>query len=313
MRRRGRPSRASTNPRDASPLKCVSCSRATASSSLSSSWSWQPSAEPSRWGSRPSSQISVEAKTVPAESPGVAAVGPAAAPPTSVAIDAPGGLPVRTAVAELEDAVADAFADVAATSGRLAVIARHRDGEAGDDSYRLIGSPRRLRIDAGSEAGAARGLHDLALAVREGRDPAERLGETVTSRLPFRMVDLGAAGVTADPAQWRSGTDYSHHSQAFEDVILDDAPYVDQQRSSRPGTTSRNTSSTRSPRDTTPSRSPGSSSTSPSTRSVTGTRSTPTATSTSPAPRRCARRSARSGSTRTTSACRSTCAPTCWR
>ena len=41
------------------------------------------------------------------------------------------------------------------------------------------------------------------------------------------MVDLGAAGVTADPAQWRTGTDYSHSSKAFENVLLDDAPYVD--------------------------------------------------------------------------------------
>ena len=56
----------------------------------------------------------------------------------------------------------------------------------------------------------------------------ERLGREVTSRLPFRMVDLGAVGVTPDPAEWAAGTDYSHASKAFADVILPSAPYVDQ-------------------------------------------------------------------------------------
>ena len=42
------------------------------------------------------------------------------------------------------------------------------------------------------------------------------------------MVDLGAVGVTPDPAEWASGTDYSHASKAFADVILPTAPYVDQ-------------------------------------------------------------------------------------
>ena len=42
------------------------------------------------------------------------------------------------------------------------------------------------------------------------------------------MVDLGAAGVDPDPDQWRDGTDYSHYSRAFEDVLLPEAPYVDE-------------------------------------------------------------------------------------
>ena len=42
------------------------------------------------------------------------------------------------------------------------------------------------------------------------------------------MVDLGAAGVEPDPEQWRGGTDYSHYSRAFEDVFLDEAPYIDE-------------------------------------------------------------------------------------
>ena len=50
----------------------------------------------------------------------------------------------------------------------------------------------------------------------------------MTSRLPFRMVDLGAAGVDPDPEQWRGGTDYSHYSRAFEDVLLPEAPWIDE-------------------------------------------------------------------------------------
>jgi hypothetical protein len=42
------------------------------------------------------------------------------------------------------------------------------------------------------------------------------------------MVDLGAAGVDPDPDQWRGGTDYSHYSRAFEDVLMPEAPYIDE-------------------------------------------------------------------------------------
>ena len=167
--------------------------------------------------------ISTEPKSVPAEHLTVAPPRAAVPPPALTRIDAPGGLPTRTAVAELQSAVDEA----GATRGSATLVVRHGHGAADDDSYRLTGSAAALRIDAPSEAGAARGMYDLALAAREGRALTERVGEDVTSRLPFRMVDLGAAGVTADPAQWRTGTDYSHNSKAFEDVILDEAPYVD--------------------------------------------------------------------------------------
>ena len=45
-------------------------------------------------------------------------------------------------------------------------------------------------------------------------------------RPPVPRVDLGAVGVTPDPEEWASGTDYSHASKAFADVVLPDAPYL---------------------------------------------------------------------------------------
>ena len=90
----------------------------------------------------------------------------------------------------------------------------------------------------------------------------EHVGEEVSSRLPFRMVDLGAVGVTPDPAEWASGTDYSHASKAFADVVLPDAPYVDETALARPTTTSTPSSGTASPTATPRSRSPASSSSS---------------------------------------------------
>ena len=167
--------------------------------------------------------ISASGKDVPTEQPRVAAAGPAVAPPRFTQVEAPSGLRTRTAVDELRAAVDSA----GTTEGSATLTVRHGSGEPDDDSYRLSGTPERLRIEAASETGGVRGIYDLALAAREGRPLTEHLGETVTSRLPFRMVDLGAAGVTADPAQWRTGTDYSHSSKAFENVLLDDAPYVD--------------------------------------------------------------------------------------
>lgn len=168
--------------------------------------------------------IRTEAKDVPAERLEPAPPRPVVPPPALTRVDAASSLRTRIAVAELRDAVADA----PATRGTTALVVRHGDGDPDDDSYRLSGSASRLRIDAASESGAVRGVYDLALAAREGRALTEQLGEEVTSRLPFRMVDLGAAGVVPDAEEWAAGDDYSHHSRAFEDVLLEEAPYVDE-------------------------------------------------------------------------------------
>ena len=100
--------------------------------------------------------------------------------------------------------------------------------EPSDDAYTLAGTPTALRVEAESLGGAVRGIYDLAAQVRGGHSVAEHLGEEVTSRLPFRMVDMGAVGVKPDPAEWEAGDDYSHASKAFADVLLPEAPYIDQ-------------------------------------------------------------------------------------
>jgi hypothetical protein len=155
----------------------------------------------------------------------VAPVAPAVAPPRFTVVAAPDGIRTRVALDELESAVADA----GTTSGEATLTVTAGGGDPDDDTYRLDGDATALRLTARSEGGAARGVYDLAAAVRTGHRVTERLGTEVTSRLPFRMVDLGAVGVTPDPEQWSAGTDYSHASGAFADVLLPDPPYVDEE------------------------------------------------------------------------------------
>lgn len=169
--------------------------------------------------------IRSEPSDVPAERLVAAPAAPAAVPPAFVRIDAPASARVGIAVGELRDAVADATA----TEGTATLdVIVEGTADAEDESYRLEGSPDALRVVAASDAGAALGVYDLAAAVRDGRPVDERLGQVVESRLGFRMVDLGAVGVTVDEAEWAAGDDYSHHSKAFADVILADAPYIDE-------------------------------------------------------------------------------------
>ncbi len=156
--------------------------------------------------------------------PPVRTVAPTVPPPTIEAVDAPRTERTRVALDELTDAVASA----PSRRGRATLSMAVGTGDLGDDTYRLGGTRDALTVTATSESGAVRAVYDLAASVRSGHSVTDRLGKEVHSRLPFRMVDLGAVGVTPDPEQWRSGTDYSHASNAFADVILPSAPYVDQ-------------------------------------------------------------------------------------
>lgn len=170
--------------------------------------------------------IRSEASDVPAETPAVAPVAATVPPPRFEHPAATGDARVDAALSELDDAVAHA----GSTSGSASVaveIGSATPAAPDTDTYRLVGSPTALRIVAASPAGAARGVYDLASAVRDGRSVTEHLGQQVSSRLPFRMADLGAVGVRPDEAEWSRGDDYSHNSKAFEDVILPHAPYVD--------------------------------------------------------------------------------------
>lgn len=158
-----------------------------------------------------------------------APVVPAAAgvvlPPEFTAIEAPDTERMRVALESLSDAAAAA----SGTAGTASLVVVIGAGDPADETYSLTGTPDALRVDAAGEAGAVRGVYDLAAQIRAGRSVAERLGETVSSRLPLRMVDMGAVAVQPDPAEWEAGTDYSHASKAFADVILADAPYIDQE------------------------------------------------------------------------------------
>ncbi len=166
--------------------------------------------------------IRVESKDVPVEQLQAAAPREPVVPPRITRIDAPRSARMQAALDELDDATARE------TAGTATLVVRHGEGDRADDSYRLTGSPTRIRVTAASETGAVRGVYDLARAAWAQRPLTESVGQEVTSRLPFRMVDLGAAGVDPDPDHWRDGTDYSHYSRAFEDVLLPDAPYIDE-------------------------------------------------------------------------------------
>jgi len=167
--------------------------------------------------------IRSESSDIPTETSSVAPVSEAIAPP-AITVDAPASRRLDLAVSELDAAISAQ----ASTDGEARLTVSMGDGDPADESYRLEGTGDALSIVAESETGAVRGVYDLASAIRDGRSITQNLGELVDSRLPFRMVDLGAVGVTVDPAQWQEGTDYSHNSKAFEDVILAGAPYIDE-------------------------------------------------------------------------------------
>ncbi|RNB43732.1 hypothetical protein EDM22_18415, partial [Agromyces tardus] len=168
--------------------------------------------------------IRSEPADIPTELLSAAPVVATVSPPAFSRVTAPTSDRLDLAVAELADAVDDA----PATDGTATLDVVVGEGGDDDETYRLEGTPDALRIVAASQAGAALGVYDLAAAVRDGRSVDERLGETVESRLGLRMVDLGAVGVAADEAAWVAGDDYSHNSKAFADVILAEAPYVDE-------------------------------------------------------------------------------------
>ena len=289
-------------------LQSHSCGFVGSSRSCSSSWCWRCSAGRSPPGSPAQLGIRTEDKAVPIEELTVAPPRDAVPPPRLISIDATGTLRIRTAVAELRDAVADA----ATTRGGATLVVRHGGGYPDDDSYRLTGTGQRFRITAASETGAVRGVYDLALAAREGRSLTARLGERVTSRLPFRMVDLGAAGVVPDP----EAVEWGRRLLALLPRLRGrDPPRPTVRRPVRAAGGPRERPGVRRARvrrGLQRHRHPGIPRVRHLLRRATVTTSTPTETTTSPARRRCARRSDRSGGRSTTSACASTCAPTCW-
>lgn len=171
--------------------------------------------------------------------PVVPVVEAAVAPPEFTVIDAPAGARFEAAA----DALRAAVEGASGTQGEASLtVVPPADDSAGDpaggtaggtadradDSYRITGDATALRVEADTTAGAVRGMYDIAAAIRAGEAVEGLIGEHEASRLPLRMVDLGAVGVVADPAEWEPGTNYSHVSDAFRDVYLADAPYIDE-------------------------------------------------------------------------------------
>lgn len=165
----------------------------------------------------PAEQMSPAAPTVPD-------LGPAVPAPRLASVDTPAGPRYDAAVESLREAAEAA----SAREGEVSITVAAGGGDESDDTYRLVGTATELRIEAPSETGAVRGLYDLAAQLRTAQPIAEHLGLEVTSRLPFRMVDLGAVGVEPDPSAWEDGTNYSHASEAFVKVLLPEAPYIDE-------------------------------------------------------------------------------------
>ena len=123
--------------------------------------------------------IRVEAKDVPVERLHAAPPREAVAPPKVVRVDAADSVRMQAALAELTDATSDA------TDGRTTLVVRHGDGDRDDDSYRLGGTPERLRITAAQRD--RRGPRHLRPRRRRCATDA------VVHRAPRRDDHLGAA------------------------------------------------------------------------------------------------------------------------
>lgn len=154
------------------------------------------------------------------------------APPSLAQVRAPDTLRIDAALDELRDAIEVAPERQGTVALTVAVMREESSsdegGSAEPDGYRLTGDAAAMRIDADAEAGATRALYELAAQVRAAAPLTDLLGEHAPSRLPFRMVDMGAVGVEPDPAAWEPGTNYSHASEAFAQVLLPEAPYIDE-------------------------------------------------------------------------------------
>lgn len=86
-----------------------------------------------------------------------------------------------------------------------------------------------LAISGSTHLAEIYGMYWLADQLKEGisEQDLRTVDRVVTPSLRYRFVDIGAVGIKPDARAW--GCDYLHHSRAFQDVILHDEPYVDEQ------------------------------------------------------------------------------------
>jgi len=174
--------------------------------------------------------VRTEAKSVPVEHLTAAPAEAVVPPPSLGSVSIVHTERTDLAVAELRSAIAAA----PSRSADSLLLTVHYGSAGGDiDTYTVTTLPSpfgrvALSVTAPSVTGAVRAVYDLAAQVRAGRSIFEHVNTTVTSKLPFRMVDLGAAGVTPDPGQWNSSTNYTLNDGYFADVVTAAAPYIDQ-------------------------------------------------------------------------------------
>ncbi|GMA23916.1 hypothetical protein GCM10025864_16750 [Luteimicrobium album] len=153
-------------------------------------------------------------------------------------VTAPDERPVRLAAQAVGDAYAGrglarpAIAAADLTRGPagavLAVRVAPSSGLSGE-KFRLSRSGAGLTLDAGTSAGAAAGLYQVADRVRSASAvlPDDEDGVARGPRLGLRLTDVGAVGLDDDPARFAAGDDYSLNSDVVGSALLPHAPWVD--------------------------------------------------------------------------------------
>jgi glycosyl hydrolase family 67 len=174
--------------------------------------------------------VRVSPADVPAERPVAASAADAVAPARIASIAVPPG-DERLMLAA--GAVADALgrrgaprpAVGAAAPGPTLRVRLDEKLTGGGEAYRIDRSGTDLTVTAAGDDGASAGLYAVADRIRSGAEiPAD--GKIVAPRLGLRLTDLGAVGLTDDPAAYRRD-DYSLNSDVVGDALLPHAPYVD--------------------------------------------------------------------------------------
>jgi hypothetical protein len=112
--------------------------------------------------------------------------------------------------------------------GRMVVV-READAVAGSREAVELRSDGRFITITATPLGGVYGMAYLAerLLSDLGEQELASLDQVVEPMLRHRLVDLGGVGIEPDSILW-SQDDYSHHSRAFETVMLADGPYLDQ-------------------------------------------------------------------------------------
>ncbi|MGQ0838570.1 hypothetical protein [Actinokineospora sp.] len=188
------------------------------------------------WGVGAALGVSFRPADVPGEQLTAAQAATVAAVPAVTDIIVPADKRITLAAAAVAAAVAGRGAPRPAVGQEPAVrrgpVLRVSLVSAFSDSaeaFRLGRDGADLVLRAATPGGAAAGLYTVADRVRSGTEvlPPGDVDRVQAPRLGLRLTDMGAVGISADPATFAAGTDYSLNSSALRGAILPDAPYVD--------------------------------------------------------------------------------------